>query len=74
MVRDAAALCDGQLRGADVHAAIELHRVGVHDLRADLAAEPLGDVERQLRLAGARRADDRERPHGCQTPAKYPTP
>ena len=67
VVRDAAPFAGRQLGGADVHAAVELHRVGVHDL----AAEPLGDVERQRRLAGAGRADDRDRPcHGCQTPAK----
>ena len=72
VVRDAAALGDGELGGADVHAAVQLHGVGVHDL----AAEAFGDVERQLRLAGAGRPDDRDRPrgHGAQTPTKYPTP
>ena len=74
VMRDAAALRDGQFRGADVHAAVELHRVGVDDFRAGRAAEPLCDVKGQLRLAGAGRPDDRQRPHGCQTPAKYPTP
>ncbi|AGL28175.1 hypothetical protein J113_18950 [Mycobacterium tuberculosis CAS/NITR204] len=34
MMRDATALADGQLRRPDVHAAIQLHRVGVHDLHA----------------------------------------
>ena len=63
---------DGQFRGADVHAAVELHRVGVDDLR--FAAEPIRNVKGQLRFAGAGRPDDRQRPHGCQTPAKYPTP
>lgn len=74
MMRDATALADGQLRRPDVHAAIQLHRVGVHDLHAHPGAEPRGDVERQLGLAGARRSDNRQRSHGCQTPAKYPTP
>src|SRR5690606_23458252 len=32
MVRDAAPLRVGDLRGADVHAAVELHRVGVDHL------------------------------------------
>ena len=32
MMRDAAPLGDRQLRGADVHAAVQLHRVGVDDL------------------------------------------
>ena len=54
VVRDAAALGDRQLRRTDVHAAVDLHRVGVHDL----AAEPLGEVERQAGLAGRGRADD----------------
>ena len=77
MMRDATARFDGQLGGADVHAAIELHRVGVHDLRTDLTAEPSDPfckVERQLRLAGAGGADDRKWSHGylhsCQAPAK----
>ena len=70
VVRDAAAVGDGQLRGPDVHPAVELHGVGVHDL----TAEPFGHRQRQRRLPGTGRTDDRERPHGCQTPAKYPTP
>ncbi len=70
VVRDPATLGDRQFCGADVHAAVELHRVGIHDL----ATDPLGHRQRQRRLSGAGRADDRERPHGCQTPAKYPTP
>ena len=66
MMRYATALLDRQFRSADVHSAIELHRVGVHDF----PAEPLGDVKSQLRLPGSRRADDRQWPHSCQTPAK----
>ena len=77
-----ATLGDRQLRGPDVHPAVELHGVGVHDL----AAQSLGHRECQRRLAGSCRADDRERPHcadtrvaslqptGNQTPEKYPTP
>ena len=42
VVRDAAALGDGQLGGADVHAAVELHRVGVHDFRRRAARPPQG--------------------------------
>ncbi len=72
MVRDAAALRYGQFRRADVHAAVELHRVGVDDF--GFTAEPLRNVKGQLRFAGSGRPDDRQRPHGCQTPAKYPTP
>ena len=37
VVRDAAALRDRQLGGADVHAAVDLHRVGVDDLAAQRA-------------------------------------
>lgn len=73
VVRDAAAGVDGQLGGADVHPAVELHRVGVDDLGAEWP-EPFGDVQRQLGLAGAGGADDRQWPHGrrhsCQAPAK----
>src|ERR1700758_1601262 len=58
VVGDATALFDGQLRGADVHAAVELHRVCVHDL----AANSFRDCERQLGLARACGPDDRDRP------------
>ena len=54
MVRDAAPLVGRELGGADVHAAVDLHRVGVDDL----AAEALREVEREPRLAGGGRADD----------------
>ena len=54
VVRDAAALGGRQLGGADVHAAVDLHRVGVDDL----AAEPLGEVEGQPGLARRGGADD----------------
>ena len=40
VVRDAATLGDRQLRGADVHAAVELHGVGVHDLAAEPVRPP----------------------------------
>ena len=43
---------DGELGGADVHAAVDLHRVGVDDL----AAQPLGQVERQRRSCRRRSA------------------
>jgi hypothetical protein len=62
MMLDSASLRDGQLRGSDVHAAVELHRIRVHDLGAGF--EPLGDVECQVRLAGSGRTDDRQRSHG----------
>ena len=35
VVRDAAPVGGGKLRGADVHAAVDLHRVGVDDLAAE---------------------------------------
>ena len=66
VVRDAAALGDGQFRGADVHPAVQLHGVGVHDL----AADAFGHRERQRGFTGAGRADDRDRSHGRQTPTK----
>ena len=54
VVRDAPALVDGHLRGADVHPGVQLHGVGVDHL----TAETLGQVERQPGLAGRRRTDD----------------
>src|SRR5699024_12670341 len=54
MVRDPAPLLDRQFRGADVHAAIELHRVRVDDL----PAEVFGQVEREIRLRGGGGPDD----------------
>ena len=45
----------GSLAVPDVHAAVELHRVGVDDL----AAQRLGEVEREVGLAHRRRADHR---------------
>src|SRR5699024_8804282 len=58
VVRDAPALCARELRGADVHASIELHRIGVDDLRRF----PLGKVEGEVgftRGGGADDGDDR---------------
>jgi hypothetical protein len=68
VVRDAPPLRDRQFSGTDVHAAVELHGVGVHDLSADCGAEPLGHRECQRRLSGAGGADDRERSHSVNTP------
>ena len=49
MVRYAAALGLGRLGGADVHAAVDRHRVGVDDL----AVEALGEVEGEAVLPAA---------------------
>ncbi len=57
MVRHLGALGRRGFRGADVHAPIDLHRVGRDDL--DVAECP-GDIERQRRLAGRRRPDERQ--------------
>src|SRR6478609_3314999 len=54
VVGDAAPLGGGQLGRADVHAAVELHGVGVDDL----TTEPRGEVEGQVGLARRRRPDD----------------
>ncbi len=68
VVRDTAPLGDGQLRGADVHAAVELHRVGVHDFAAQLPRRP---PMPECRFPGAGRPDDRDRPrHGSHSPTK----
>jgi hypothetical protein len=52
-------LLGGRLRRADVHAPVDLARVGTHDLEA---AEPLGKAEREVALPGrGRSADEDER-------------
>jgi hypothetical protein len=61
VVGDAAAFRFGGLGGADVHAPVELHRVGVDDL----AAERAGQVHGQRGLAGGRRPDHRDRDGGA---------
>jgi hypothetical protein len=68
VVRHPAPLGRGGLRGADVHAAVELHRVGVDHLGAD----PLGQLDRQRGLAGRGRPDEREQPahRGIQVATK----
>ena len=61
MVGDAAPLRKRELGGADVHAPVELHRVGVDDL----AVESLGQVEAEVGLArgcGSDDGDDRRSP------------
>ena len=57
VVRDAASLGLGQLGGADVHAAVDLHRVGVDHL----SPEPLGEVEAEARLARRGGSDEGDR-------------
>jgi hypothetical protein len=56
MVRYAAPLPHRDLGRPDVHAAIELHGVGIDDLAADLA----GEREGERRLAGRGRPHDRD--------------
>ncbi len=64
VVRDATAGGLGFLGRADIHALVELHRVGVDDL----AAQGAGQLQAQPGLAGGRRAHhgDRVRAHGVQ--------
>ena len=54
----------GLLSRADVHAPVELHRIGVHDL----ATERAGQRDGQPGLAGGGRPDDRDdvRAHAYQ--------
>ena len=54
MVRHSPALGLRDLGGADVHAAVELHGVGVDDL----AAEFQGELDGEVGLSGAGRPDD----------------
>ena len=63
VVRHAAALGEVGLRGADVHAAVQLHRVGVDHL----AAQPLRQRHREGRLPGGRGSDDRHDGGGALT-------
>ena len=50
VVRHAVAFGRRQLRGADVHAAVELHRVGVDDL----AVEPVGEGDGEVATCRSR--------------------
>jgi hypothetical protein len=54
VVRHAAAAGFGLLGGADVHALVELHRIGVHDL----AVQGAGQRDAQAGLAGGGRPHD----------------
>src|SRR5699024_9593688 len=56
VVGHAPALLGWQLVRPDVHAAVELHGVGVDNL----SPEALGEVEREVGLAGGGRPDDRD--------------
>ena len=59
MVGDATAFLERELGGADVHAAIQLHRIGIDDL----AVESLGQVQSQIRLATCGWPHDRDDGH-----------
>ena len=56
MMRDTALLLLRHLRGADVHPAVQLQRIGVDDL----AVEPFGERDREVGLAGGGGTDDRD--------------
>jgi hypothetical protein len=59
VVRDAAALVDRQLGRADVHSAVQLHRVGIDDLDGTaFGPEYVREIERQAGLAGSGGPDD----------------
>ncbi len=60
VVRHALPLLHGQFGGADVHAAVELHGVGVDDL----APQVLGEGDAEIGLACRRGTDDGDDP-GC---------
>ncbi len=69
MMANPRSLFRGRLRGPDVEAAIGLERVGVYDL----AAEPLGELEREVALARRRRPNDREDWRGRRGAAQNPS-
>jgi hypothetical protein len=61
VMRDPPPLRDRQLRRTDVHAAVELHGVCVHDLSGSTGVPESGrQVERQRGLPRPGRSDDRE--------------
>jgi hypothetical protein len=60
MMHHAAAFGRGRFRGADVHAAVELHGVGVNNF----TVEKVRQRHRQLGLAGRRRSHDGQHPLG----------
>ena len=70
VVRDAAPLVRWELVGPDVHAAVELHGVGVDDL----PTQSVGQCQRERGLPGAARADHGDRPqrwgHSRHVPTK----
>ena len=70
VMRDAAPLGLGQLRGADVHAAVELHRVGVDDLAAERSASATARSDLPVAV-GPTTAMTRRHVHAA---TKYPTP
>src|SRR5439155_16233916 len=65
VVPDAGALGGARLRRPDLETAIDLPRVGGHDL----AAERLGELEAKRRLAARGRADDADHPRPYPSPA-----
>ena len=56
VVRDPTTLRGWELGGADVHPAVQLHGIGVHDF----PLQPFGEVQREFGLAGAGRAGDND--------------
>ncbi len=60
MVRDVSALPRRYFGCADVHAAVELHGVGIDDLTAEYG----GKVDREFAFAGRGRPDDRHHASG----------
>ena len=71
MMDNPAALVDRGLGGADVHAAIELHGIGIDDL----PIQALSKSERKIRLAAGRRPNDGNHSHGRrQLATVQPTP
>src|SRR2546421_715606 len=61
VMRDTAALMLGELRRADVHAPVELHRVRIDDLgESACGGKSTRNRDRQVRLASGSRPDDRD--------------
>ena len=69
-MRHPAALLDRELGRADVHATVELHGVGVHDLRGNAArSKGVSEVKRETGLAGSGCADNGDEHRGQRWPS-----
>ena len=71
MMDDALPLVVRKLRGSDIHALVQLHRVGVYNL----AVQAMREIDAELRLARSGRAKNDDEFHaGSHEATVYMTP